>query len=1089
MTPSDERSHSLASLPPPFVECHEDRHNGSPSNTLLLDAPARPHSTPAPRHPSPPHAEQQREHGLWMILLGILAFLLASSVARNGEVWMHLARGKALVHGQYALGLAERVAPGVPAKPSWLYDLICYGLYATFGGTGLVLCKAFVVVALALVLFRLSRSGGERWLAAFCTALTILATSERLLLQPVTLSYLFLAVALFLLYENKATSAAGWRSFAPLVILFVIWANVDRWFVLGLGVAALLWLGQALDRAFGSEQTPGEVRRLLLQRGLDWVLLVAVCLLNPQFLGVFALPTELASLGLFGTSSDGLFEQVNSPFEKAYLAGRALTAAGLTYYFLLFLSLLSFVVNWNRCSWRRFLPWLGVTLLSILQVRTVPFFAVVVCPVLAWNARDFLVRQLESGQTRASAWQRAVIVGHALTLVLLLLMPVLAWPGWLQSPPFEPRRWTIETSPALQHGAEAVHTWMQQGKCDAQTRGLHLSAESIYAFTWFCPEAQAVRDLGLASALQSDRAEDPDTAARLRAAGIDYVVVYDTNRSRFLAAMGNLFHDPQQWSLLHLDGYLAIFGWRDPTQADSDPFRTRRLDLNRLAFRPKPEKRAPGKALEREPEVRSWWEAFWKPIPPRPVDQEEATLHLLQSRIQRQAAPQQHKFVWEISQSASFVGAAGGWNGPACLLDARQRLACIEPMMPSSERNYVALPVVDQIAHRLQLNFAQGRDDTSPAPLYLAVRAARRALAVNPDDAQAYLVLGQSYLRLLHNTRERVWGERWMDLVQLRQCQACTALNQAVLLKPNFAKAHYGLYQLYAELGYLDLTLEHFRAYVNLVQEAGPEPGEDAERFRERLTAHQQELAELTKTVENHEDKFLAASAGWKVGDRAMKALQEGLAGKARDLLLESDISAFGPQGMMMELELLLRTGQARKILDWVGPEQKTTLRASYHLLRIKAAAALGNYDLAREECNELSGSMAEATPGRESHSLRPILATMVASRVLIEQGGTKTVPDLIFQTAQRYIFHRRLAELAQALRKEADMTLLRGLLALEQGESEEAEIAFRQALSVWKDESSAARGEGLDFNARPVAQTALSWLEDTTEVSVRAKR
>ena len=57
-----------------------------------------------------------------------------------------------------------------------------------------------------------------------------------------------------------------------------------------------------------------------------------------------------------------------------------------------------------------------------------------------------------------------------------------------------------------------------------------------------------------------------------------------------------------------------------------------------------------------------------------------------------------------------------------------------------------------------------------------------------------------------------------------------------------------------------------------------------------------------------------------RVADRAALAMQKGLAGKARDLLLESDLAAFGPQGMELELELLLRTGRARDVRDWTDP-------------------------------------------------------------------------------------------------------------------------------------------------------------------------
>jgi hypothetical protein len=64
-------------------------------------------------------------------------------------------------------------------------------------------------------------------------------------------------------------------------------------------------------------------------------------------------------------------------------------------------------------------------------------------------------------------------------------------------------------------------------------------------------------------------------------------------------------------------------------------------------------------------------------------------------------------------------------------------------------------------------------------------------------------------------------------------------------------------------------------------------------------------------------------------------------------------------------------------------------------------------------------------------------------------------------------------------LRWEADARVLGGLLALEQGDTDEADVSFRLALAVWADEAAAAAGAGLDFAARPLAQSYLRRLED----------
>src|SRR5262249_41875483 len=155
---------------------------------------------------------------------------------------------------------------------------------------------------------------------------------------------------------------------------------------------------------------------------------------------------------------------------------------------------------------------------------------------------------------------------------------------------------------------------------------------------------------------------------------------------------------------------------------------------------------------------------------------------------------------------------------------------------------------------------------------------------------RAHLVLGESYLRLLRDTRERSWGQRLPELRQLRQAQASTALNQAITLKPDFAEAHLDLVRLYGSMGYLDLTLKHQQTYARLVGAAGLPAG------------FKQDMDRLTRLVKKREDEFLAtASPRSGVQDRAALAVRKGLAGKALEMLLESHISAFGPGGAALE--------------------------------------------------------------------------------------------------------------------------------------------------------------------------------------------
>src|SRR5262249_46264079 len=151
----------------------------------------------------------------------------------------------------------------------------------------------------------------------------------------------------------------------------------------------------------------------------------------------------------------------------------------------------------------------------------------------------------------------------------------------------------------------------------------------------------------------------------------------------------------------------------------------------------------------------------------------------------RRSAPPRHLAVWQRSQAAALVGSASGWCGAAGLIDAHVRFVLLGS--EQQESSSVTQPL-ERLALFFQQRWTRSQDDTPPALLSLGVRAARRALADNPADAQAYLVLGQCYLRLIHDTRERAWGRLFPELVQLRYAQASAALHQAVSLKPNLAQ-------------------------------------------------------------------------------------------------------------------------------------------------------------------------------------------------------------------------------------------------------------------------------------------------------------
>jgi tetratricopeptide (TPR) repeat protein len=1019
------------------------------------------------------------------------------------------------------LGSSATQAADAEAHASWLYNLVCLALYSTGGGAGLVIAKALVFAALAVVLLQLSRQGSGYWIAAVCTGVALLTMSIRLPLQPVILSYLFLGLTLWFLrptlVEDNETESSGpfakalglrsWLPPWPLLVLFVIWVQVDSWFVLGLATVALVWLGRLVDLARQAVQAVKDLSSLrpLLGRVLAALaVLVAACLLNPSHVHAFRLPWESTL-----NASALLTPEVMSPFQRAYFETDSLgrTPAGLAYFPLLGLGLLSFLLNQHHWKAQRFLPWIGLALFSAFQIRAVPFFAILGGPVLAWNLQEYFARRAEAERQEDPLWRPSLIVLRVVTLLLGLAFLVSAWPGWLQA---QPCGWRVEPGPSLVRGAKAVKVWYKEGKLGSQTRGLHLSPQSAFVFAWFCPEDKGRLEEELASVFLGNPDAPRDWDQRMRSAGINHIVVYDPQRGRLVSTLNRFLADPEQWPLLLQEGDLVIFGWRDPravlpgaggaasgrNQDKGDPFRGLELDLTKLAFKPDPAKRAPRQSTEPIDEdklglVGRLKNSFWKSSRATQeekqlarLDRDEAKLHLLHAEALKRTAALGHLAVWEDSQAAAFVGAASNWSTwptwtfPFSSMDALLRRELFRPTPVGEGPNGPVFSRLSQSVFWWQGRFTWQRDDTSPALLYLAIRAARRALAVNPNDAQAYQALGSSYVALIRDTRERAWGEKLPDLITLRHAQASAALNQAIALQPNLAKAHLDLAWLYEHMGYLDLTLKHLQAHRQLARKAPPPEGLSAEQVRQIEAAYDERLEGLAKLVEEREQAFEDETGRFRVLDRAIQALQKGLAQKALDVLLESTIAMFGGTGMAMELALLGKVGRAKEVLQWTDPEQEADLGASsYHWVRVQALAALGDYALAQEEFDELIKSD-DVDEGRFRFSPRQAMGALVTQALMDEPSLGPNLPARLWRTLTNVQYYARMGSLAKRLQHQGDMVVLQGLLALEEGDVETAEVKFHQALDIWKDEAGATTSGGVDFNARPIAQQCLEWLK-----------
>jgi tetratricopeptide (TPR) repeat protein len=1015
----------------------------------------------------------------------LLAFLAASTAARNSDVWLHLAAGRALADGSYRFqGDPFGQSAGTWINHAWLYDLLSYGLYAPFpslDGSLLVIAKALLAAVLAGLLIRVGANGGIFW-AALSAALSIVALSGRLLLQPALVSVVLLAGTLALLQRGRRRrgEGAGWLSaYGPICVLFALWANLDDWFLLGPLTVGLFLLGDVLAIVAGGDKRRADPSGL----GLTLVAGLAACLLTPFHIHGFTLPVELGLSDTARTLNADPFLRFlfASPFEATYFhTGTSWNIAALAYLALVVLGGLSFVLS--RDAWRSWrLPvWVGFFALSGWSVQAVPFFVAVAAPILALNVGDWALRLRSDGSRQRDTLLTRL--GRSLALMALVGLLAVVWPGWLQGVPYETRRWVVLADPSLQDAAEQLAAWRKDKLLLSDERGFNFTPKSANYFASICPAEKGHFDgrmLGSADEAQeyvrirrvlgeAQPAKD-DWRTIFRAKRINHIVLDGSDRRGLSVAFPRLLSSPE-WFLMSISGNTAIFGWNDPKK-DVPPPRCPPFSPSRQAYRPDPDKLVPDFDSEAQPESPPWWKVFVTKLPASHADREEAGLLLLYFDLLQGEYFQRNQDAWDASRIAFAVGAGSGTVADVC----HQFLAlnCFAVDRPAKAQEMPPLSSPARIlATGLQRSYLMAADDGPPELLWLAIRAARRATHADPNDASAYSFLGDAYLRMARNTRERAFTDTNPPalpfLRRLRAVQTSAAYNRALQLDPDLLPAHLGLITLYDQFRLFDLSLHHVREELRILQARGAAAAANREQFAQTIADLQEQVRQREQRQQKDRNSYEVGTAKSRtVVERAGTALDRGLTETALKLLLNSDVAAFGAEGVEMELGLLLIGGQTDRARAWLLPEHEIVLGPeAYHLYRLQLTAALGDYQRADAELKHMLDVSERPIEYYQIHVTVPqALALSYGQMMLDGRAELDSLPRryVVYENRQKLLTY--MMKLLDGYVKNADIRGIRGLLALENGNVAEADRQFREALQLY------AAGTGIDFNSRELVE------------------
>jgi hypothetical protein len=1111
--------------------------------------PLSPLHPPAPGPGLPPRSVPALDNALTLVVV-LLAFLVALFPAYNGEFFLHAAAGRLIAEGRFPFGadpFTSTTAGERWVNHSWLFDLFVFENYrfGDFGGSVLVVLKALLVAFTALLMLGAARRpGASAWVPACCVGLAVLALSPRVFLQPVILSYVLLALTLALLLRPGPRGRVVWL----LPPLFALWVNLDAWFFLGPLTVGLYLLGEVLQEHFGPARpeadrpAPGALRRLAL------VLLVglAACLLNPYHVYAFRLPPHMlpASAGP-ALSQDAEFRRLYLlPFESAYFKSNlGLSAAGVAYFPLLLLGLASFALTAGAVRWGRVLVWLVFAVLSGLHVRAIPFFAVVAGPITALNFLDFAAARWGAAPRFEGGWRGWAVAGRALSLIVAVVLLVAAVPGWLQAQPYRYRRvgWVVHVDPSLKEAALQFQKWREQGVVGKDDVLFHVSSDVASYLAWFCPGQRGFIDhrvplfaaagedfvkarkalsgedrLEEPAGAEWDRPESPGWRDVFRRRGVRWLVFHTPDAYVARSTLAQLLSNPEEFPVCYYQGRTAIFGWRDVERDKKapDPYKDLRVNFGRLAFGPGAQP-APPQGAGREPESYEWWMGLWKAPPGHDEGSDSAVLHSTRFDTHSQFWIKRNVRNWESLFFADAVGLAvlpGGALPNGALLPFRMLYAYTPP--PDGKPG--PFTILDQIAHRLAEGYVRSEDTGPPSALYLAVRAARRSLAANPDDGRTWLVLGEAYYNLANRTREGARGRLLPHVPMVRQTQIAAAFHRALNLKLTPGEqqyAHRRLVNLYQEQKFIEPAARHYRKYLVAFQEAGPPPGQE-KPFNEEVERMEKEAKRREREVKTSLDQYEVQAANKPVLQKVYVAMQYGLADKALDLLLNADPKdlqesrAGAPMmtGAMLEINLLMSLGRAAEVRDvfsTIKPESEGAFGTNRVVglpaigwARVQLAAVDGDYEAADKHLAELLDFVASAASAQlgmigmyQPRAGAPPLSkdemfALGAGQLLLEQTAATRG---IWETWRLPPAFAKLGATngiaLGLLEQETALHTIRGWLALEAGRVDDARRELEAALEVGRVPSGKA-GMAVQHYVRstPLAATLLELLRENAK-------
>ncbi len=837
-----------------------------------------------------------------------------TSIAGEGRRWVNTPWLFELSHyGLYSAGAAvmlppepkipDGATPEVVAKiqrEAAIARALAEPKAEQFGVGTMIAFDALVRALAAFVLLGLRRKGPGLWWTAICVTIALGVTlvpatievftpvagggpPDRTLqpsvvvqmggiaavasvVNPETWGLLFGAIELLLIHQAVNLGKTG-RLFG-LIPLFLLWANIDDSFAIGLVVLATNVIGLFFDAGRNPSSPSG--RSGLIALGLCF----AACFANPSH--VFGV------LGGFGTMLRIFYLSIGPPsmepislFGKKFSEGNPpeIAQSLRTYYAILVgMGLASFLLNRRKFAVGRFLTFVVLSILWVLAFNDFTWmFAIVLVSTLGLNGQEWYQGVFGVEGRMGAGWTAWSTGGRLVTIALVFLAIATTVTGWgghvgdLQFGfGFNPDDFPFEAAAELKNApieGNILNTTIAQGDAIAWKA---LSKHKAYVDSRAHLYPQSVFDdlKKLRLDLKNDDIEKWQPILDRYKISVVMIQLIGDQRETAPLTYAKLMRSPN-WIPFYDDGSVVMFGRADAQALPKDLayFKDNRLDADLRAY--KKSKIVPN------------WERT--PIATGLLDR------IFQNRL--------------LNRTQPHVDAAVRWMNPA---DA----PIGKPFLPT------------------------------PANCLMAIREARIALTIKPDDTMAFQRLTEAYQLLLaeesaliagipltpENTARIVQSAPQTRLLSNRARQLLTVLNFRISTNPPpktrdefaaTASLNYKLAQFYLQVGARDLARER----MLLVAEDAPRSGM-RDDFLKELTKGIGELNEQLRKLETELDQ---ATITYRLGpmEKASLARSRGFPSLAIRILEEANDTGAAVPGVLPTLvDLYCEVGLPDKAFD-----------------------------------------------------------------------------------------------------------------------------------------------------------------------------